>query len=381
MSSKSAFWAYVRARPRKTGGITYAVYYTVNGRQTSIPFPTEQLAEDFRRAIKIHGVPRVLEMYDINPAPRRGAHKRSAGPTVVEWVRRHIDGLTGVEQYTLDVYNRYLANDITPFFADMPLAALTADDMGAWVKHMESTPSAKTKRLPTPKTIRNKYGFLSGALGAAAARGLIAANPAAGRRLPRSTGTHDGDDMRMLSRAEFDRLLAATPEYWRTLLEFLVASGCRWGEATALRPSDIDQTAGTVKIRRAWKYSTKGYQIGPPKTARSKRTINLAATLLAKLDYTHEWLFVNQRGNPVRYHSFKPNVWDKAVAKAELDPKPTPHDLRHTCASWLLGAGVPILTVSRRLGHESVKMTGDVYGDVDRTSHQAAADIMGRLLE
>ncbi|KZS62556.1 hypothetical protein A4G28_08275 [Mycobacterium ostraviense] len=73
-------------------------------------------------------------------------------------------------------------------------------------------------------------------------------------------------------------------------------------------------------------------------------------------------------------------MWDKAVAKAKLDPAPTPHDLRHTCASWLLAAGVPILTVSRQLGHELVKMTGDIYGDVDRASHAAAAEVMGRLL-
>ncbi|KZS62555.1 hypothetical protein [Mycobacterium ostraviense] len=121
--------------------------------------------------------------------------------TVAQWVRHHIDHLTGVEQYTLDVYERYLANDIAPFLGDIPLKSLTAADIARWVKPMESTPSAKTKRLPAPKTIR------------------------------------DGDDMRMLSRDEFDRLLApATAEPWRPLLHFLVASGCRWGEATALNP-------------------------------------------------------------------------------------------------------------------------------------------------
>ena len=111
----------------------------------------------------------------------------------------------------------------------------------------------------------------------------------------------DRADMRMLSRDEFAALLAATTEYWRPLVEFLVASGCRWGEAAALKPSDVDRKAGTVKIRRAWKYNSDGYQIGDPKTRRSKRTINVPAAVLDKVDYSHEWLFVNRDGGPVRY--------------------------------------------------------------------------------
>jgi integrase len=183
----------------------------------------------------------------------------------------------------------------------------------------------------------------------------------------------------MLSRDEFDRLLDAVTPHWKPLVKFLVVTGCRWGEATALKPSDIDREAGTVKIRRAWKYSSAGYTLGPPKTKRSRRTINVGS-LLDELDYSHDWLFVNTIGRPVRYHGFKPKVWDKAVTKAGLDPKPTPHDLRHTCASWLLAAGVPLTTVSRQLGHENVQITADVYTDVDRASFQAAADAMEKLI-
>jgi integrase len=44
-----------------------------------------------------------------------------------------------------------------------------------------------------------------------------------------SGGTGDDDEIRMLTKDEFARLLAATEEYWRPLMEFLVVSGCRWG--------------------------------------------------------------------------------------------------------------------------------------------------------
>jgi integrase len=245
--------------------------------------------------------------------------------------------------------------------------------VGRWVKHLE------VEVGNSPKTIRNKHGFLSSALGKAVPA-HIPSNPAAGRRLPRGQG--DDDEMRMLTRAEFNALLEATTDYWRPLMEFLVVSGCRWGEASALKPGDIDLEAGTVKIRRAWKHSSEGYKIGPPKTRRSRRTIKVPASTLAKLTYapTDDWVFVNRDGGPVRYMGFRRRVWDKAVARAKLDPPPTPHDLRHTCASWMLTGGVPVTVVSRHLGHESIKITVDVYGDVDEQSAQLAADFMSGAL-
>lgn len=380
MSSDQTFWASIRKRTRGDGTTAYGVLYWLDGRQNILTFDDEKPAEALKAAIKAHGAERALQIHGVEP------HRRSppAKLTVAQWVRRHIDHLTGVEQYTIDVYERYLANDIAPALGDIPLAALTEEDIARWVQRMETEPSAKTKRVVSPKTIQNKHGFLSGALAAAVRAKHIPSNPAAGRSLPRKTGTDDdsdGDEIRMLSRDEFASLLeAGNVPYWRPLLQFLVASGCRWGEASALKPSDVDRVAGTVKIRRAWKKSSKGYHLGPPKTKRSRRTINLPADVLDQLDYKHEWLFVNTLGRPLRYHAFKTNVWNRAVVKSGLDPAPTPHDLRHTCASWLLAAGVPITTVSRQLGHESIKVTADLYTDVDRTSHQAAADVMARLL-
>ena len=68
------------------------------------------------------------------------------------------------------------------------MTALTEEDIADWGNQMETTPSAKTGRVPAPKAICNKHGFLSGALGAAVPK-HIPANPAAGRRL-----LHGADD-------------------------------------------------------------------------------------------------------------------------------------------------------------------------------------------
>lgn len=355
--------ASIRTRTRKDGTASHSVLFTIETRQTSVTFDDIATAEQFRDLVDRVGGRRAMAAWEIADVPKQ---IRTPGVTLGGWLQSHIDQLTGVEQKTLDDYARYRRRDLLPFFGDVPLTVLTEADIAAWVKHLEAQKNS-------PKTIRNKHGFLSAALGKAVPD-HIPSNPAAGRRLPRGTG--DDAEMRMLTRDEFARLLEATTEPWRPLLEFMVASGARWGEVVALKPGDVDRATGEVRIRRAWKYSSAGYQIGPPKTKRSRRTIRVPTSLLDQLDYGNDWLFVNRTGGPVRYQGFRRRVWDQAVTRAKLDPPPTPHDLRHTCASWMLNGGVPITVVSRHLGHESIKITVDIYGDVDGASAQLAADFM-----
>ncbi|ORW32712.1 integrase [Mycobacterium paraense] len=377
-------WASIRERKRANGATSYAVLYRLDGGQRTLTFHDKPPAEALKAAIKAHGIHRALEMngYQVRTDEPRAAL------TVARWCRRYIDQLTGVEGYTVEKYEGYLRMDIGPRLGDIPLAKLTEEDIAAWVQHLETTPRAKTGRVPTPKTIRNLHGFLSAALGAAVPK-HIPANPAAGRRLPRTTGAvvtgaaddmEDGHERRMLTRAEFARLYDAIIDPYKPMLRFMVASGMRWGEVAALRPGDVDRAECEVRVRRAWKYSSGGYTLGPPKTKRSRRTVTIAKDILDSLDYTHEYLFTNAQGGPVRYPAFR-RIWDRAVEKAKLTDNPTPHCLRHTCGSWLLNAGEPMLTVSRFLGHENITTTINIYGHDDKKSHQAAAKKMARLLK
>lgn len=121
----------------------------------------------------------------------------------------------------------------------------------------------------------------------------------------------------------------------------------------------------------------------------SVRTINVPTTVLEKLDLTGERVFTNSgRGRagdtgPVRIQSFNPNVWTPAVKRARdngLRKKPRIHDLRHTCASWLIQAGRPLPAVQQQLGHESITTTVGVYGHLDRSSGKGNADAIGAML-
>lgn len=346
-----------------------------DGRQGSLTLATEAAATAFLAAVKAHGAHRALEMHGLDPTPRTDTTL-----TVAAWVRRYIDGKTGIEQYTRDKDAEYLKGIEAEPIGSIPLAKLTFADITVWLDTLAERGGTGRRARPNgAKTIANKHGFLSAALNGAVRAGVLESNPAAHRRLPKRKAGED-HEMRMLTRDEYDQLHCAAAEAWRPMLAFMVSSGMRWGEVSALQPEHVDTAEGTVRVRQAWKYSpSKGYHLGMPKTTRSRRVINLPPSVLDALDLSGEWVFTNQRdGGPCRYWAFRRYVWDPAAAK--LDPAPTPHDMRHTCASWLLTAGVPLTTVSRHLGHENVAVTADLYGDVDRASFKAAADTMAGLM-
>ncbi|MGA7501283.1 MAG: tyrosine-type recombinase/integrase, partial [Isosphaeraceae bacterium] len=56
-------------------------------------------------------------------------------------------------------------------------------------------------------------------------------------------------------------------------------------------------------------------------------------------------------------------------------------EVRHTNASWLIQAGVPLTVIQRHLGHESIQTTSDRYGHLDRRSSRVVADVVGKALK
>ncbi|MEZ0366764.1 tyrosine-type recombinase/integrase [Mycobacterium sp. pUA109] len=358
--------ASVRRLDRKDGTTTWQVRYRIDGRASGLTWPTEDDAKKFAALVDSVGAKRALEVHGLDDGPAR----KPKGITVEEWVKHYIDHLPGLDKRTAADYRTYLKNDIGPVLGKIPLVDLSRDDVASWINAMACYGASG-------KTIANKHGsLLSPALAAAVTAGKIAANPAAGLRMPRT----EAGEMRFLSHAEFDAILRATPDYWRPMMRFLVASGARLGEATALRPSDVNRGENTVRIARAWKRHPDGYRIGAPKTARSVRTIDMPADVLDDLNYSGEWLFTNSgrgarsRGGAVRAANFRSNVWWPAVARAKVAaPRPRIHDLRHTCASWMIAAGVPLPVIQRHLGHESIKTTCDRYGHLDREAGKRAA--------
>ena len=333
-------------------------------------------------------------------------------PTLAGWFDAHLKDLAAsATPGTIDGYRGEAARTWLPRLGRYPLDVLTSEQITEWVawqRQQETARSAAARRraeearrqarkdgAPVPplpsaqrvsdKTLKNAHGLLSAVLETGCRRYRLP-NPAKGLKLP-SDG--EVDEMVFLTAAEYDRLLGATPEYWQPLVALLAGTGCRWGEATALRPSDLDLDAETpvVRITRAWTRGERGgvYK-GAPKTRRGRRTITIDPTTVGLVRHLvdnrpdDDLLFVGARGGRVAHQNFHPRVWLRAVAASGLAKRPRIHDLRHSHASWLIAAGVPLPIIQYRLGHESIKTTSDRYGHMLPGAGDVAAAAMGRIL-
>jgi integrase len=133
--------------------------------------------------------------------------------------------------------------------------------------------------------------------------------------------------MRLLTHAEAQLLIDAIPAQYRLLIRVLLATGVRWGEATALTVSDLDLAAGTgsIRISRAWRRGGDGEEttvLGPTKTRKSRRTIALADSIADQLRVhvaglrPEDFVFVNRLGSPISHHNFWRTCWRPAIARA-----------------------------------------------------------------
>lgn len=169
-------------------------------------------------------------------------------------------------------------------------------------------------------------------------------------------------------------LAESDPKLKPYALFLLVAinTGMRRGELLGLRWCDVDLEERTLFIRQQVQTLSGGTLIiDTPKTAAGKRKISIPVKVYQKLkeakaalptidEEEHDLVFLNRAGTPVRPEAIE-KMWKYLMSKSGL-PYRNFHCLRHTHATLLLANGIPIIEVSRRLGHSSVTQTLDMYG-------------------
>jgi integrase len=229
------------------------------------------------------------------------------------------------------------------------------------------------------RTVQHIQAVLRTLLNAAIEDGVIASNPAAklGRTLKLNISkTATQEEIKAMTHAQRQLFLATAlrvaPRYY-PLLFILAGTGMRLGEALALQPEDVDQSAKTIRIVRA--FSEDG-SLDTPKSGYG-RTVDLSRTLAEAL-HAHErtrkqdalkygwpalptWMFVTKAGTPVDPANVR-RAMMRALKAAHLPPHFTPHCLRHTYASILLADGVTPVYVQEQLGHATIELTVSTYG-------------------
>ena len=294
--------------------------------------------------------------------------------TVAEFLTSFVDykekcGI--VEPSTIKGY-RYEARQISHYIGNELLCELSIATINDWMAQMTEDGYAS-------KTVAKPFRLLKQALNFAIAHDLLTKNPCNFCKPPKRTKTK----INALPREEHSRMLEmarnAMPEPLAIAVELALTTGMRRGEVCALRWSDL-RDDGSITVRRALGYAEGGFYEKDPKTFTSDRTIPLTRYTFMMLSAIKEdaYRLLTRLGVP--------NADPYILGTQELESRPynptllgkdfaafckmngfhcTFHDLRHTFATFMIGAGVDVRTVASYLGHSSVSMTLDVYADVD----------------
>jgi integrase/recombinase XerC len=163
-----------------------------------------------------------------------------------------------------------------------------------------------------------------------------------------------------LSAADIDKLLAA-PEgddplslRDKAILETLYSAGLRVGELAGLNLDDLDLDSGTIIARGKGKKERLAL-LGIPAKKAIQHWLACREALTPKAR-KQSAVFLNHRGGRLTVRSVG-RLLEKYLAKVGLDPRTSPHTIRHSFATHLLDAGADIRSVQELLGHSNLTTT------------------------
>ena len=247
----------------------------------------------------------------------------------------------------------------------------------------------------SPQTVRHARTVLRTALGQAVKWSLIPRNVAALVEPPKITRREPKVFTPDQARVFLD---ATAGDRLEVLYQLAVALGMRQGEILGLSWDAVDLDKGELRVHRTLQRVDGKLQLGEPKTDRSRRTLPLSPSLVAKLrehrarqgrerlaagdrwQASGAWdlVFVSEVGTPLD----SPNLnkrFKRLVKRAGL-PEIRFHDLRHSCASMMIADGMSPRLVMEQLGHSQISTTMDTYAHVMPDALRDASDRMDRIL-
>jgi integrase len=329
-------------------GKRYRVRYRTPGRgQTDKRgFKTKREAELFAATVE------VTKAKGEYVAPKLG--RATVSELADDWLERK-------EQSTAPSHYRMLESacrvHVQPQWGAVTVADVDVLGVEAWIASIRRKGSGAT-------TVLRARGVLSGILGDAVKAKRLTVNPAKSvDNLPRKTGKRrvylSADDVYRLADESGDH---------RVLVLVLAYCGLRWGEAVGLRVRDVEF------LRRRLSVSQNAVQLGVrdavgPTKGRKARSVPVPQFVLDELSIQcrgkarGDLVFPGRDGGYLRRPKSSTGWFQAAVKRAGVQTI-TPHDLRHTCASLAVSAGVNVLALQRMLGHTSAAMTLDTYIDL-----------------
>jgi integrase len=321
----------------------------------------------------------------------RGGRWPSGGPTVKEAGERWLaDAKAGVittrggltyKPSTIRNYESSFNLHVVPVLGQIAVAKLRRGDVQVMVERLALTLAGST--------VRNAVEPLQVICRHAVVRERLESNPCDGIELPARSGRRfvaSGDGLRretIATPAEADALIQALPAIAdRAVWATAFYAGLRRGELRGLALNDVDLERHELHVGRAWDALDGAID---PKSHTATRLVPINAQLarilrehLAQHDGA-EFMFPGYGRWRRTYGPFSADALLKRSRKAWRAASLQPiglHEARHTYASLLIDAGVPIAKVSRRMGHSSISVTERVYFHLLRESHDHERALM-----
>ena len=171
--------------------------------------------------------------------------------------------------------------------------------------------------------------------------------------------------------------------YWL----LLITTGMRSSEALGLQWQDLQlvKRPHTARIVRTVTDAPTGFEVGEPKTSRSRRIVPLTPEATRSLSRMSrglptDWIFRKPDGDP-----YAPGPMTRRLRpileRAGLPTTLTVHDLRHSVVSIGLAAGVPVAAMSELVGHSSPYVTWSVYSHALPNATVNAVDVISRAMK
>ena len=285
---------------------------------------------------------------------------------------RHIRTIT-------EILGNVAVGDLTPVHLDTLCGAITA----------------KSSRYKAYETLKMAYK-------AAIKRNLIIRNPFDLHDSPPLNPKKSTEEGRALTTSEITALVQRTSDTRiGAMVQFMLETGVRIGEALALQQDDIDFENSKVTIRhtRSDKFGIGTTKSNKPRVLLlSQTTLDLLRkqleTIKAERLLRKRWentnaageeifVFPSEAGTCWRYSAcsriFRKFVRDLGFKDMRKEGGITFHSLRHTWATHALHAGVPINVVKERLGHSDIRTTLDIYGHILDGGEESAATVFADI--
>jgi integrase len=295
----------------------------------------------------------------------------------------HLEGK--VKRRTLAAYKTHVKKNINPILGSIRVTKLRPMHVQLLIDEMAK--ARRNGKPPRANTLRNARAALRRAFGWGVEQELLSQNVARCSVVYPKETPFKG---RKLTLDEARRFLAAAKgTRLEALWILLMTAAVREGEALGLTWSYIDFDGGEsgtlIVIRELYRATKIGFTFDEPKSEKSRRTLPLPAiTRDALKDHLHRqkverlamgsaWkelpgfeglVFTNLHGGPIDVSDLLKKDWPSLLAAAKIEGPCRIHDLRGSCATLLLAAGVPIETISKVLGHADIGVTLRAYADV-----------------